>query len=208
MIEKESDKWETPTWLFNELNDEFNFDIDLCATEANSKCSWYGDSYLWDLYQCCGVSGAGGMAATRGYGGNDFLSGKSCFMNPPYSNPLPFVKKAWEDSKHCKIVLLLKCDTSTRTFGVFWQYLAECCENCRGSGSIRIHASAVVRPSPYDHIEKCRACRGAGKLFRGAKPGCEVRFLPKRLKFEHNGVPSRYSANFPNVVVIFDRGGL
>ena len=41
-----SDSWETPQWLFDELNAEFNFDIDLCATEENSKCGIYCSDYL------------------------------------------------------------------------------------------------------------------------------------------------------------------
>ena len=39
------------------------------------------------------------------------------YVNPPYSNPLPFIKKAIEESKKGKlIVLLLKMDTSTKWF--------------------------------------------------------------------------------------------
>ena len=39
------------------------------------------------------------------------------FVNPPYSNPLPWVKKAIEEQKKGKtIVLLLKMDTSTKWF--------------------------------------------------------------------------------------------
>ena len=39
------------------------------------------------------------------------------FVNPPYSNPLPWIKKAIEENKKGKmIVLLLKMDTSTRWF--------------------------------------------------------------------------------------------
>jgi len=39
------------------------------------------------------------------------------YVNPPYSNPLPFIKKAIEESKKGKlIVMLLKMDTSTKWF--------------------------------------------------------------------------------------------
>ena len=39
------------------------------------------------------------------------------FVNPPYSNPLPWVEKAIEESKQGKrVVMLLKMDTSTRWF--------------------------------------------------------------------------------------------
>ena len=39
------------------------------------------------------------------------------FINPPYSNPLPWIKRAIEENKKGKlIVLLLKADTSTKWF--------------------------------------------------------------------------------------------
>lgn len=33
-----SDMWETPQNLFDELNREFNFNLDPCATPENAKC--------------------------------------------------------------------------------------------------------------------------------------------------------------------------
>ena len=33
-----SDEWATPQELFDELNKEFNFNLDPCATEDNAKC--------------------------------------------------------------------------------------------------------------------------------------------------------------------------
>ena len=39
------------------------------------------------------------------------------YVNPPYSDPLPWVEKAIEESKKgCYVVMLLKVDTSTRWF--------------------------------------------------------------------------------------------
>lgn len=39
------------------------------------------------------------------------------FVNPPYSNPMPFIKNAIKENKKGKrIILLLKADTSTRWF--------------------------------------------------------------------------------------------
>ncbi len=145
-MDKESDLWETPQWLFDELNREFNFDLDLCTNGDNSKC---------------------GIAVTDYFDWKIDTVFNTAFMNPPYSNPLPFIKKAYEDSKLCKIVALIKADTSTRTWGVFWDY-------------------ETNKP----------------------KPGCEVRFLPKRLKFERGGIPSKNCANFPSAIIIMDRRGL
>ncbi len=36
-----SNEWTTPQYLFDELNDEFNFTLDPCATDENAKCSKY-----------------------------------------------------------------------------------------------------------------------------------------------------------------------
>ena len=33
-----SDEWATPQELFDELNKEFGFNLDPCATEDNAKC--------------------------------------------------------------------------------------------------------------------------------------------------------------------------
>ncbi len=140
---KDSDEWETPQRLFDELNEEFHFDGDCCANDKNSKCYSYSNDFL----------------STE----ND-IGDQTLFMNPPYSNPGPFIKKAWGCSKNGKIVCLIKCDTSTKTWGIFWNY-------------------ELNKP----------------------KPGCEIRYLPKRLKFERNGIPSKNSANFPSVIVIMDR---
>ncbi len=72
----------------------------------------------------------------------------SGFMNPPYSCPKPFIEKAWDDSRYCRIVCLVKCDPSTKWWGTFWDY-------------------------------------GLGlKHYNGAKQGCQVRFFPKRIKFD------------------------
>ena len=53
----------------------------------------------------------------NGDGGLEREWGKSVFMNPPYSNPAPWVKKACEESLKGKVIVgLLRGDTSTRWF--------------------------------------------------------------------------------------------
>jgi len=43
--------------------------------------------------------------------------GDKTYVNPPYSNPLPWVKKAIKESKKGKtVVMLLRMDTSTKWF--------------------------------------------------------------------------------------------
>lgn len=159
-MSKLSDSWQTPQELFDELDKEFGpFDIDLCATKENSKCEWYYEDYLIGKVH-------------EDFYSYDLTGFKTAFMNPPYSNPLPFVQKAWEDSKHCKIVLLLKVDPSTKWWSVFWDH-GSTCSWCKGEGELRNN----------EGFWGCIDCNETG-IYRGIKPGCEVRFLPKRVKFD------------------------
>lgn len=41
MFSSNSDEWATPVKLFEELNEEFNFTLDPCATHENHKCEAY-----------------------------------------------------------------------------------------------------------------------------------------------------------------------
>lgn len=142
------DSWQTPDELFQELDKEFNFDIDLCATEDNAKLERYYKDYLNNSFYKREYPDMAFMGYDRNIEYNSKIyASLTCFMNPPYSNPRPFIEKAWEDSKHCKIVCLVKCDPSTNWWSTFWNYTA-------------ISHSA------------------------GPKPGCQVRFFPKRIKFD------------------------
>lgn len=148
---KLSDEWQTPQWLFDELNDEFNFDIDLCATKENSKCDLYCSDHINN--HTAHISGNSSFELSELFNTKLVIS---AFMNPPYSNPKPFIEKAWEDSKHCKIVCLVKCDPSTRWWATFWDYESKIYYN-----NIPHHRSA------------------------GPKPGCSYpRFFPKRIQFD------------------------
>lgn len=42
----ERDDWETPQWLFNKLNEQYDFQFDCCSTPINSKCSVWCDDFL------------------------------------------------------------------------------------------------------------------------------------------------------------------
>ncbi len=121
----DSNSWETPDWLFKQLDKEFNFDIDLCATKANSKCDFWCDDYLLNIVE---DKDGGGFYLHELIDLNAIHSG---FMNPPYSCPKPFIEKAWEDSKRCKIVCLVKVDPSTKWWATFWNY-GTGDENCGG----------------------------------------------------------------------------
>lgn len=155
---KETDLWETPKDLYEELDKEFKFDIDLCADENNSKNFNYMDDYLTNS-----LGYRSEAILQPGEHWTDYYV--NAFMNPPYSNPKEFIRKAYYESQNSDtvIVMLLKCDPSTSWWAIFWDYKSN-------------------KP----------------------KPGVEVRFLPKRLKFERRGIPGG-SANFPSAIVILDR---
>lgn len=166
---KLSDEWRTPQWLFNELNQEFNFVIDLCATEKNRKVfniwseDYLNDNYLgW--YDC----------HTPIY--KDLIKNLTlcAFMNPPYSNPKPFIEKAWEDSKYCKIVCLVKCDPSTKWWATFWDYNITCPWCIRDD-------QTGFNPHDAARILNCEHCDNG--IYYGPKLGCKVRFFSKRIKF-------------------------
>ena len=41
MFSSQTDEWETPQILFQALDREFGFDLDVCATPENAKCRLY-----------------------------------------------------------------------------------------------------------------------------------------------------------------------
>jgi phage N-6-adenine-methyltransferase len=208
VMDKLSDSWQTPQALFDEINKEFNFNIDLCATEENSKCILFMHDYLNNkLY----LKNTNKIVSCKFYLDNIDENGfDSAFMNPPYSNPLPFIEKAWEDSKHCKIVALVKCDPSTKWWATFWNYTDICSDNkfcvaCNGSGR---------REDFIGKGNNCDQCSGEGSRIlktasRGSKPGCEVRFFPKRIKFDPPaGWEGKTSGpTFSSALIIMDRRG-
>ena len=41
MFSSNTDLWATPQYFFDRLNEEFGFEIDVCATDENAKCDKY-----------------------------------------------------------------------------------------------------------------------------------------------------------------------
>lgn len=141
---KETDLWETPAALYKALDEEFKFTLDLTCNRNNCKVA--GQTTFRDIF-----------------GRESLPINEVCFMNPPYSNPYPFIEKVI--SLNCKAVCLLPVDTSTKWWALFWDY---------------------DKHSP--------------------KEGFEVRFLPKRLKFERDGVPAKSCFNKASCIVIAKGG--
>lgn len=89
--------WETPQDLFDKLNAEFHFDLDVCALPENAKCERYytpEDDGLLQPWN--GV----------------------CWCNPPYGKTIgKWVQKAYETfTGGGTVVMLLPARTDTKWF--------------------------------------------------------------------------------------------
>ena len=98
MFSSKTGLWETPQDFFNELDQEFHFDLDVCALPENAKCARYytpeqdGLSQPWDGVVWC---------------------------NPPYGRNIgKWVRKAHEENRRNNnyIVMLLPARTDTKWF--------------------------------------------------------------------------------------------
>lgn len=89
-----TDLWETPQAFFDELDKEFHFNVDVCATHSNKKVDhYYGD-------------GVDGLAES--------WTGERCWMNPPYGREIgKWVEKAATGGASV-VVALLPARTDTR----------------------------------------------------------------------------------------------
>ena len=107
MFSSKSDEWATPQATFDELNEEFGFTLDACATQDNHKCSKFY------TIEDDGLK-------------NDW-GGERVFVNPPYSKIADWVKKAFYESRkdNTLVVLLIPSRTDTRYFHDFIYNRAE-----------------------------------------------------------------------------------
>lgn len=88
-------EWETPQHFFDELHDEFHFELDVCATQSNAKCSRFfspeddGLSKDWAPY--------------------------TCWCNPPYGRGIrKWIEKAQTEAmKGAVVVCLIPARTDT-----------------------------------------------------------------------------------------------
>ena len=97
LFSHKSDEWATPQDLFDKLNEEFHFDIDVCATPQNKKCDRYFTQADDGLSQEWGTD--------------------TVFCNPPYSNIYAWAEKCFHHKG--KAVLLVPSRTDTKWFHEF-----------------------------------------------------------------------------------------
>lgn len=99
--------WETPGWLFEQLDREFRFDFDACAEPWNTKCDTYitpdmdALTFPWRAL------------------------GRTAWMNPPYGTVAlrKFLRRAWEMKAHgVTTVCLIPARTDTEAWGIFYDH--------------------------------------------------------------------------------------
>ena len=108
MFSSATDEWYTPIDFYNELNKEFNFNLDPCATADNHKCAKYFTKADNGLVQSWG--------------------GYKVFCNPPYGRTIgTWVEKAYNEAqkKDTLVVMLLPARTDTKWFHSFIYHNAE-----------------------------------------------------------------------------------
>lgn len=94
MFSSKTDLWGTPQDLFDELDAEFHFDLDVCALPDNAKCKRYYTPEMDGLSQ---------------------KWGGCCWCNPPYGRQIgKWVRKAAESGT--TVVMLLPARTDTKWF--------------------------------------------------------------------------------------------
>nr|DAS67528.1 MAG TPA: DNA N-6-adenine-methyltransferase [Bacteriophage sp.] len=105
MTEQQFDRntWQTPQYVFNAMNRKYSFDLDACADHNNALCRLF-------------LTALNDITKTETQSAVKF--GSRVWMNPPYSNPMPFVKAAIElmRERDCTVVMLLPADKSTKWY--------------------------------------------------------------------------------------------
>jgi len=98
MFSKKSDEYGTPIDFFNQLDAEFNFTLDPCATDDNHLCKKYFTKEIDGLSQS--------------------WENNTVFCNPPYSNVSGWAKKCADESylNNITVVMLVPARTDTRWF--------------------------------------------------------------------------------------------
>lgn len=92
LFSSKSDSWSTPQWLFDQLNEEFHFTLDVCADPVNAKCAKF---------------------FTPQQDGLSFEWGGVVWCNPPYGRSVSkWVKKAAFSKAIVVMLLAARTDTS------------------------------------------------------------------------------------------------
>jgi phage N-6-adenine-methyltransferase len=97
MFSSATDLWYTPHDFFQKMDEEFKFETDVCATDANAKCANY---------------------FTEAQDGLKQTWTGTCWCNPPYGRTIgKWVEKAYRSSlSGATVVMLVPARTDTKWF--------------------------------------------------------------------------------------------
>jgi len=148
--------WRTPPDLFEKLNEIYNFDCDVCASDENHLC----DKYFTEQ-----------NSALSDY----TVWGDRCFMNPPYGRELRYfmaaAKKAVDVGSSSNVVCLIPARTSAHWFHdlVFRGAAAVTFIDGRlkfsGNEHVAPFASCIVEYCKDKRRAQSLGCRGLGRTF-------------------------------------------
>lgn len=126
LFSSKSDEWSTPQDIFDDLDREFHFTLDPCATAENHKCDRYYTAEQNGLEKSWG--------------------GEIVFCNPPYSQIERWVKKAYLETRTKGTIccLLIPSRTDTKYFHDYILHRSEV-RFVRG----RIKFSGAVYNAPF-----------------------------------------------------------
>lgn len=128
LFSSSTDDWATPQNFFDQLDAEFHFTLDPCATDENAKCPKYYTHRENGLLQNWG--------------------GDRVFCNPPYGREIyAWVKKCYEESRKpaTTVVALIPARTDTRYFHEFIYGKAAEIRFVRG----RLKFGTASNPAPF-----------------------------------------------------------
>ena len=98
-----TEEWPTPQWLFDALNKEFGFTVDVCSTDENAKCKKHYTKTDNGLLKS--------------------WSGEVAWMNPPYGDGIkPFMARAHDAAMNEGATVV--CLVPSRTDTAWWHEYA------------------------------------------------------------------------------------
>lgn len=127
LMSSNTNEWATPIKTFQELDAEFHFNLDPCATHENHKCDKYYTIEEDGLQQDWG--------------------GQRVFCNPPYGRVIgDWVRKCYEESQKSDtvVVMLIPARTDTAYFHDYIYHKAKEIRFVRG----RLHFNEAG-PAPF-----------------------------------------------------------
>ena len=134
-------EWETPPELFNLLDSEFHFTLDVCATKENTKCEKF---------------------YTKNYNGLDKpWENNVCWMNPPYGKEIG----AWVERAYMSTALVV-CLLPARVDTKWWyQFCAKADEVRFLKGRLKFVGAKSSAPFPsaiviFDNFPRMRMLAG------------------------------------------------